>query len=161
MTAAGKTTIGRQLAEDYGLPFFDSDNEIAKSANRPCAEIITTYGEAYFRRLEEHVILSLLDGRPMVLALGGGAWMHDRVRLRVHEIGLSVWLQVDQQLIVRRAMAEGRLIARDPDGADRVAALLATRSVVYAEATLHVPLADQPVRDAVLRVVRAIQEHHG
>jgi shikimate kinase len=70
---AGKTTVGTLLAARLGLPFTDSDQVIEQRAGRPVRQIFAEDGEPAFRALEHEVIAGLLDGPPMVLALGGGA----------------------------------------------------------------------------------------
>jgi shikimate kinase len=73
---AGKSTIGRRLADRLGLPFTDADPVIEQRAGRPISQIFATDGEPAFRALEHEVIAGLLDGPEAVLALGGGAPEH-------------------------------------------------------------------------------------
>ena len=70
---AGKSTVGRLLADRLGLPFTDSDQVIEQRAGRPVRRIFAEDGEPAFRALEHQVIAEILDGPPVVLALGGGA----------------------------------------------------------------------------------------
>lgn len=87
MTAVGKTTTGRLLAELAGLEFVDSDQEIERGTRRTCANIKINSGESTFRELEESVVLSLLDRQDCVIALGGGAWMQFNVREKAQQLG--------------------------------------------------------------------------
>ena len=77
---AGKTTVGRRLAEKLGLPFVDADHEIEVAAGKTIPEIFADHGEAYFRDGERKVIARLLDNGAQVLATGGGAYMNAETR---------------------------------------------------------------------------------
>jgi shikimate kinase len=77
---AGKTTVGTLLAARLGLPFADSDQVLEDRAGRPIRQIFAEDGEPAFRALEYEIIAGLLDGPPMVLALGGGAPGHPPTR---------------------------------------------------------------------------------
>ncbi|TAL00256.1 MAG: shikimate kinase, partial [Rhodospirillaceae bacterium] len=72
---AGKSCIGRRLAQRLGVPFTDADGEIERAAGLTIAEIFAKYGEVEFRKLERRVMARLLQGSPGVLSAGGGAFM--------------------------------------------------------------------------------------
>ena len=78
MPGAGKTTIGRIVAEKLGKQFYDSDEEIVKNAKMSISEIFEKHGEAYFRRLESDTILSLSALKNVVIATGGGAVLNSK-----------------------------------------------------------------------------------
>jgi len=90
MMGAGKSSIGRRLAQRLVLPFVDADAEIEAAAGMTIAEIFATYGEPYFRSGEQRVIARLLDNGPQVLATGGGAYMNVETRAAIAEKGISV-----------------------------------------------------------------------
>lgn len=77
---AGKSTIGRRLAQKLGVPFKDADAEIELAAGKTISEIFAEHGEPYFRDGEKRVIRRLLDDPPHVLATGGGAYMAPETR---------------------------------------------------------------------------------
>jgi shikimate kinase len=156
MTAVGKTTTGRLLAELAGLEFVDSDQEIERRTGRTCADIKINSGESTFRELEESVVLSLLDRRDCVIALGGGAWMQCSVREKAQQVGTTVWLRAAEEVIRARIRTTGRVTALNPDGSDRVSAMLAARQHFYAQAMVHVMLTDESPDEAARRVMDEI-----
>ena len=126
LMGAGKTSIGRRLARALGAPFADADDEIVAAAGLSIPDIFALYGEPRFRELERRVVARLLDGGPMVLALGGGAFVDPETRARVAARGVSVWLRADLETLVARTSAQARhppaagarRPARHPGGAD-------------------------------------------
>jgi shikimate kinase/3-dehydroquinate synthase len=90
---AGKTTVGRVVAEQLGLPFFDSDLYIEQQLGRSVRDIFATEGESHFRELEHRSITELVNGPDAVLALGGGAVTDARTRAALTTAQV-VYLQV-------------------------------------------------------------------
>mgnify|MGYP006182596555 CR=1 FL=1 len=80
LMGAGKSTVGRRLAEKLDRPFYDSDTEIEKAAGLSISDIFALHGEADFRRGEKQVLKRLLDLPPHVLATGGGAFIDAETR---------------------------------------------------------------------------------
>lgn len=137
--AAGKTTVGREVARRLGWDFVDLDQEIERRTGTAVAELFRHPGEAGFRELEAEAARSVLEGTEVVLAPGGG-WAARPGRLdELPEGTLSVWLRVDPEVAVSRARAEGDirplLSVSDPEETAR--ALLADREPLYARARLH------------------------
>jgi shikimate kinase len=82
LMGAGKSTVGKRLAARLNLPFVDADHEIEAAAGLSIAEIFERFGEPHFRDGERRVIARLIDGRPKVIATGGGAFMQEDTRAR-------------------------------------------------------------------------------
>jgi shikimate kinase len=156
---AGKTTVGTLLAARLGLPFADSDQVLEDRAARPIRQIFAEDGEPAFRALEFEVIAGLLDGPPIVLALGGGAPGHPptRARLTGDPAAEVVYLHVGYDQAMRRVGDDaGRPLLARPD----LPALYERRLAVYAAvATLTVPTdgrgPEDISEDVLARLVKA------
>ena len=77
---AGKTTVGRLLAERWGVPFRDTDDDVERADGRTVSDIFVESGEDHFRLLERAAVARALSGHAGVLALGGGAVMSEETR---------------------------------------------------------------------------------
>jgi shikimate kinase / 3-dehydroquinate synthase len=112
---AGKTTVGRLLADKLGLAFLDSDVVIEQRSGRTVREIFAQDGESEFRALEHAVVADLLGGPDVVLALGGGAPEHSRTRDLLRAGPSVVYLQVGYaQAMARVAGDEYRPMLHRP-----------------------------------------------
>ena len=92
LMGAGKSTVGRRLAQRLGRTFVDADDEIEAAAGLTIPEIFDRYGEEHFRDGERRVLARLLAGRNMVIATGGGAFMNAETRELIRANGRSIWL---------------------------------------------------------------------
>ncbi len=162
MMGAGKSSIGRRLATRLGLPFVDADNEIEIAANASIPEIFDRHGEAYFRDGERRVIQRLLDGKPKVLAAGGGAFIQPETRSAIQKDAISIWLKADRDLLLSRVKRRAnRPLLRDGDPAETIERLIAERYPIYAEADIHVQSRDI-AHDAVIDdLLAALADHLG
>ena len=146
MMGAGKSTIGRRLAARLHLRFVDADMEIeAAHAGMTIPEIFASYGEPYFRDGEARVIARLIDGGPAVLATGGGAFMREDTRRRIHDKAVSIWLKADAEIILRRVKRRAdRPLLQTADPAATIDRLIAEREPVYRHADLTIWSRDVP-----------------
>ena len=150
MMGAGKSSIGRRLAARLGMAFVDADSEIEQAANATIPEIFEQHGEAYFRDGERRVIQRLLDGKPKVLATGGGAYIHPETRAAIERAGISIWLKADRELLLSRVKRRGgRPLLGTGDPAEVIDRLIAERYPIYAEAKIHIQSRDV-AHDAVI-----------
>jgi shikimate kinase len=158
LMGAGKSAIGRRLANRLGVPFVDADSEIEKAAGQTVSEIFESHGEAAFRAGERRVIARLLEQPPHVLATGGGAFMDAETRRRIREVGCSVWLRADLDLLLRRvARRSDRPLLAAGDKRAILERLIAERYPVYAEADIVVDSEEGPHETMVERVLAAFE----
>ena len=131
---AGKTSIGKRLAEQFALAFVDADREIEAQAGACVATIFDCEGEAGFRARERAALARLLAGEGQVLATGGGAVLDPGTRALLRARGFVVHLQVsvDGQL-QRLARDRVRPLLRQGDRAQVLQALALARAPLYAE----------------------------
>ena len=157
LMGAGKTSIGRRLADKLGLSFVDADHEIEAAAGKSIADIFAEHGEAYFRDGERKVIARLMESGEQVLATGGGAFMNAETRARIKQEGVSVWLKAELELLMKRVMKRNDrplLKAEDPEAVMRK--LINDRYPVYAEADITVESRDVQHVQMVNEVIRAL-----
>lgn len=139
MMGAGKTAVGKDMAQQLSVPFCDSDAEIESAANASIKEIFEQYGEPFFREKEALVITRLLEEEPCILSVGGGAFLNADTRARIHELGVSVWLQVDVETLWNRVRRKDtRPLLRTANPRQTLVELMRDREPAYALADLSV-----------------------
>ncbi|WP_199093355.1 shikimate kinase [Bosea sp. ASV33] len=161
MMGSGKSSVGRRLATRLGLPFVDADTEIEMAAHMTIPEIFAQRGEAEFREGERRVISRVLTTRaPLVLATGGGAFMNAETRARVKELGISVWLKAEPDVLMRRVRKRSNrplLQTTDPEATLR--RMLAEREPVYALADITIQSSDEPHELVVGETIAALGDY--
>ena len=142
MMGAGKTAVGRCVADKLGVPFLDSDTEIELAANATVPEIFARDGEAFFRAREAEVIDRLLKEARGILSTGGGAFLAERNRTSITASGVALWLNADVDLLWQRVKhRDTRPLLRTDDPKATLTALYETRVPSYEQAELHVTCA--------------------
>jgi shikimate kinase len=160
LMGAGKTSIGRRLAQRLELPFADADAEIEAAAGASIEEIFQRHGEAAFRDGERRVMARLLDASPRVLATGGGAFMDASTRALMRKHAVTVWLRADLEVMLARVSRRtNRPLLKTGDPRAVLERLIAERYPVYAEADITVESIDGPPEVTVERVIAALVSH--
>ncbi|MCB1427018.1 MAG: shikimate kinase [Zhengella sp.] len=160
LMGAGKTAVGRRVAQLAGLPFIDSDHEIEHVSRMTIPELFEAYGEPEFRSLESRVIQRIIENGPQVLSTGGGAFMNAQTREAIAANGVSVWLKADLDLLMERvSRKQNRPLLKDPDPRGVLRRLMDVRHPVYALADLVVESRDVSKEDMAMQVVAALHDH--
>ena len=129
---AGKTTIGKQLAQSLGMTFNDSDQEIQRRTGVDIPTIFEYEGEEGFRRREEQAIDDLTQVDSQVLATGGGAVTREKNRQHLSARGIVFFLACSpQQQYERTYRDRNRPLLQTDDPLERLKALMAEREPLY------------------------------
>lgn len=149
---AGKSTIGRELARRWKVPFVEVDQEIERTAGLRLAQIFELHGEAYYRRVEREVLRRLLTRRSRAVLATGGSIVSDEgnyalLRARCQ----TVWLKARAVDHWERVLAQGdrRPMAEKPHAFAELEQLLAARADRYALADHTIDTSGRSAGDVV------------
>lgn len=146
---AGKTTIGRHLAEILSWPFVDSDHEIETRTGASIPWIFDVEGEEGFRKREEQMIAELSKRQHIVLATGGGAVLREANRQYLQQRGTVIYLETPVSMqLERTAHDKNRPLLQTADPQQRLTELLKIRDPLYRKiAHLIVPTTNGCAKD--------------
>ena len=156
--AAGKSRIGRLLAERLNVPFVDTDAEIEQAQGMAVAEIFRVRGEAEFRDAERRLISELMADGPQVIAVGGGAFVDAATRQTLNRSARTIWLDPSFELIAERvARSTSRPLASSRSQAE-LRQLWQERRRCYAEAHIRIEPFDGDPGLVVEEIVERLEE---
>jgi shikimate kinase len=162
LMGAGKSSIGRRLAEKLDVPFVDADHEIEVAADKTIAEIFKDHGEAYFREGERRVISRLIENGAQVLSTGGGAFINEETRQGIQAHGISVWLKADLSLLMKRVMKRAdRPLLQTENPEAVMQKLMDQRYPIYATADVTVESRDVQHTQMVNEVIKVLAKWPG
>ncbi len=157
LMGVGKSTVGRRLAGRLRLPFVDADHAIEEAAGMTVAEIFAQFGEPYFRDGERRVIARLMDGKPKVIATGGGAFVNEHTRALILDQATAIWLTAHPDVLAERVgRRDTRPLLRGKNPRQVLADLARVRDPIYAEAPIHIVSQRGPHEATVAAIMRAI-----
>ncbi|MCA6239778.1 MAG: shikimate kinase, partial [Phenylobacterium sp.] len=155
LMGSGKSSVGKRLAQALDMPFRDADEEVEVAAGRSIPEIFEKLGEPAFRDGERRVIARLLEGPPIVLATGGGAFMNAETRDLIKARSVSVWLKADLPVLARRvARKDNRPLLTGKHPMTVLQEQAEVRYPAYGRADITVETGDSPHQVTVDQVVR-------
>ena len=154
LMGAGKTSVGKCLAQRLDLRFIDADDEIVKAAGCTIPEIFDVYGEKAFRDVEERIIERLIGEGQIVLATGGGAYMASSTRSYIKTHAISVWLRADLRTLVdRTSRRRSRPLLNAGSPAKILKDLIDIRYPIYGDANIIVDTGHESIEATVSKVV--------
>ena len=163
MMGAGKSTVGRILAQKLNYRFFDTDAVIEQSAQQSVSDIFAASGETTFRTLETEVLSQLSAYMRMAIATGGGIVL-ERKNWSYLQHGIVVWLDVPVDILYERLKEDtSRPLLKAPDPQKTLEVILNQRESLYSQADLRVTVAmnEMPLQIAerILQMLPSILKH--
>lgn len=132
MMGAGKSTIGKLLAEKLKVKFIDVDSEIVKNTAMSISDIFSKYGEKYFRDIEANTIKSVFNNKDLVISLGGGAFESDDIREYLIGSSSIIYLKTSPEIIYERIkLDKSRPLLKDNMSVEKINYIINEREKNY------------------------------
>ena len=155
MMGSGKSTISRLLSNITKQNLIDTDLLIEKETKLKISEIFQKKGENYFRKIEEKIVLNSLKFSNNIIAIGGGAFLNDRVREKIKNNCISVWLKCSEQTLIPRIKNSKKrpkaYLLKDED----LIKLINNRSKIYSKADYKIncdSLTKEEIANKILKI---------
>ena len=138
MMGSGKSSIGAMVSKKLNIPFIDIDNLIEEHTGMTVSEIFEVNGEDYFRDLEEKITIKSLKHKKVVVSLGGGGFINDKIRKDILTNHFSFWLSWDESILIKRIKnSKKRPLAFQATDQD-IKQLIKKRTRIYSKAQFKI-----------------------
>ena len=158
MMGVGKSTVGQDLATKLNLQFKDVDKIIEKKLSLSITDIFEKKGEGFFRKVEEEETLNYIKEKNVVVALGGGAFMNEKIRENTKKLCISVWLDLEPKyLFPRIKMNKRRPLLNSKSSEQDVKNLYEKRKKIYSLADYKIDC-NSKTKDEIVKEILKIYE---
>ena len=159
MMGVGKSTVGHDLAIKLDLPFKDVDKIIEKKLSLSITDIFEKKGEGFFRKIEEEETLNHIKEKGVIVALGGGAFMNEKVRENTKKLCVSFWLDLEPKYLFSRIkMNKRRPLLNSKSSEQDVKNLYEKRKKIYSLADYKIDC-NLKTKDDIVKEVLKIYEN--
>ena len=155
MPGSGKSSLGQLLAKITGLKLYDVDKLIVEETGLEIAQIFQTKGEEFFRKIEEKKTLEILKKTNNIIALGGGAFLNEKIRSKILKNDYSIWLKWDKETLTSRLARSKKRPITYSLKKDDIIKLIEKRAKIYSLAKFKIncdKLSKQEIADKILEI---------
>ena len=138
MMGSGKSSIGAMVSKKLNIPFIDIDDLIEEHAGITVSEIFKVNGEDYFRNLEEKITIKSLKQKNVVVSLGGGGFINDKIRKDVLTNHLSFWLNWDDLILIKRIKGSKKRPLVSKSTGQEIKTIINKRKKIYSKANFKI-----------------------
>jgi XRE family aerobic/anaerobic benzoate catabolism transcriptional regulator len=159
LRGAGKSTLGRRLAEARGIPFLELDREVERESGMALSEIFQLYGQAAFRRYERRSLENIIERHDRaVIATGGSLVSEPGTFDLLLSTCFTVWIKAAPEEHMARVVAQGdmRPMADNTEAMADLRRILAGRAALYAKADVAIDTAGKTVDESFSELARAL-----
>lgn len=163
MMGSGKSTIGKQLAEDLNVPFTDLDDMIEESEGMTIPEIFNQNKEEGFREIEKRLLVKLAGDVEGVVALGGGSLQNQQIVDHLKLYGWLVYIDASQvEILDRLSDTSGRpMIDDSKELSSRISSLFDERMKFYEQAHFSIQTEKKPVEQITTEILKKLTIYEG
>ena len=158
MMGSGKSSIGSIISKKLNIDFIDIDEEIEKNLGMTISKIFEIKGERYFRKIEETITLKILKKSKMVISLGGGAFLNNKIKKEILDNHISFWLNWDMKSLINRIKDSKKRPVAFNATTNELSNLIKKRSIVYSKAMYKIDcenLSKNEVVNNILKIYEA------
>ena len=161
MMGSGKSTIGALLSKKMNMKFIDLDTKIEAIEKQTISQIFKLKGEKYFRAIEVETILSLLNSKEkdLVLSLGGGSFLDEKVRKNVKNNSLSFWLNWKPLTIIKRVRKSSKRPLIQGLNDQEIKKMMLDRNRYYAKSDFKIDCDNHKKNEIVDKIVSILKEN--
>ena len=159
MMGSGKSSIGSLVSKKLNIDFIDVDKKIKKKLGLKISKIFEKKGEKYFRQIEEVETLKYLKNKKTVIALGGGAFMNNKIKKEVLDNHISFWLNWDIKTLINRIKDSLKRPIAYKSSKIEIEELIKKRSIIYSKAMYKIECENFTKNELVKEIIKIYENH--
>ena len=157
MMGSGKSSIGAMVSKKLNIPFIDIDNLIEEHTGMTVTEIFEANGEDYFRNLEEKITIKSLKHKNVVVSLGGGGFINDKIRKNVLTNHFSFWLNWDDLVLIKRIKGSKKRPLASTSTEQEIKAIINKRKKIYSKADFKINCNKLKKKEIVKAIIKTYE----